>query len=66
MDRMDEGRKRVLWITATILAARRMAQIECRPSPALESCIRDAIDKAEEIMIRIDRRWPEPPPVKRA
>jgi hypothetical protein len=61
---MDEGRKRVLWITATILAARRIAQIECRPSPALESCIRDAISKAEAIMARIDRLYP--PPIHRS
>jgi len=54
---VSEGRKRVLWICATILAARKLAQID-KPCPALESCIADAISRAEIIMRRIDSRWP--------
>jgi hypothetical protein len=54
---VSEGRKRVLWICATILAARKLAQIE-KPSPALESCIQDAISKAEKIMRKIDALYP--------
>jgi transposase len=55
---MDEGRKRTLLIAACILAARRLAQLDGRPSPALESCIADAITMAEKIMRKIDSRWP--------
>jgi len=55
---MDEGRKRVLLIAASILAARKLANWDGRPSPFLESTIADAISIAERIMARIDSRWP--------
>ncbi len=55
---MDEGRKRVLLIAASILAARKLAQLESRPSPAFEAAIADAISTAERILARIDREWP--------
>jgi len=55
---MDEGRKRVLLIAASILAARKLAQLDDRPSPARESAIADAIKNAERIMQRIDAKWP--------
>jgi hypothetical protein len=55
---MDEGRKRVLLIAAAILAARKLANWNGRPSPFLESTIADAISIAERIMARIDGRWP--------
>ncbi len=55
---MDEGRKRVLLIAASILACRRLLNWDGRPSPAFESAIADAISLAEKIMARIDRRWP--------
>ena len=51
---MGEGPKRVLWICATILAARKLAQID-RPGPALESCIADATSKVEAIMDELPR-----------
>jgi gamma-glutamylcysteine synthetase len=54
---VDEGRKRVLLIAASILAARKLAHWDGRPSPALESAIADAITIAERIMARIDSRW---------
>ena len=57
---VSEGRKRVLWICATILAARKLAQID-RPCPALEACIADAISKAEAILRRIDAKYPAAP-----
>jgi hypothetical protein len=55
---MDEGRKRVLLIAASILAARNLAQghVEAR-SPAFEPAIFDAILLAECILQRIDNRW---------
>ena len=59
---MDETRKRVLLIAASILAARRLAQSDGRPSPAVESAIADAIFYAEKIMSRIDRMYPSPTP----
>lgn len=56
---MDEGRKRVLLIAASILAARRLANWDGKPSPALECAITDAIALAERILSRIDSRWPQ-------
>ena len=56
---MDEGRKRVLLIAASILAARKLAQYDGgRRVPATISAIADAIRWAEEIMNEIDQRWP--------
>ena len=57
---MDEGRKRVLLIAASILAARKLASWDGRPSPALECAITDAIALAERILSRINARWPAP------
>jgi hypothetical protein len=53
---MDEGRKRVLLIAASILAARRLVQLDFKPCPAYESAIASAA--AEKILRRIDTRWP--------
>jgi len=56
---MEEGRKRVLLIAASILAARKLAQYDGgKRVPATISAISDAIRWAEEIMVEIDRRWP--------
>jgi hypothetical protein len=56
---VDEGRKRVLLIAASILAARKLAQLEStRPSPALNSTIHDSIIFAERIMKKIDELFP--------
>lgn len=54
---MDEGRKRVLLIAASILAARSVAQWD-RRTPAFEAAIADAITVAERILSKIDSRWP--------
>jgi hypothetical protein len=58
---VDEGRKRVLLIAASILAARKLCQIEDieRRSPKYEAIISDAITNAERIMQRIDGKYPE-------
>jgi len=48
----------VILIAASILAARKLAQLGPRPSPAVEACISDAITTAEKILQRIDARWP--------
>jgi hypothetical protein len=56
---MDEGRKRVVGIMAAILAARKLAWYEGGTRvPATVSAIADAIRWAEEILRRIDERWP--------
>jgi hypothetical protein len=56
---MDEGRKRVLLIAASILAARKLAQYDGGARvPATVSAIADAIRWAEQIMDEIDRRHP--------
>jgi hypothetical protein len=56
---VDEGRKRVLLIAASILAARKLAQYEGGTRiPATVGAISDAIRWAEQIMVEIDRRWP--------
>jgi hypothetical protein len=56
---MDEARKRVLLIAASILAARKLAQYDGgKRVPDTVSAIVDGIRWAEEIMHEIDRRWP--------
>jgi hypothetical protein len=55
---VDEGRKRVLLIAATILAARKLAQFD-KPCPGIESAISNGITMAEKIMAKIDAKYPE-------
>jgi hypothetical protein len=56
---VDEGRKRVLVIAASILAARKLAQYDSGARiPATVSAIADAVRWAERIMEEIDRRHP--------
>jgi hypothetical protein len=56
---VDEGRKRVLLIAASILAARKLAQFEGgKRVGATMSAIADAVRWAEEIMKAIDERFP--------
>lgn len=52
---VDENRKRVIGIMASILAARKLCQLEStKPSPALNCIIADAVIFAERIMREID------------
>jgi hypothetical protein len=61
-DRVDEGRKRVLLIAASILAARKLAQYDSGARiPATVGAISDAIRWAERIMEEIDQRHPVKP-----
>lgn len=53
---MDEGRKRTILIAASILVSSKYAQLEGKPSPALDAAIADAISLAERIMQKIDNR----------
>jgi len=61
---VTEIRKGAILIAASILAARKIAACEGRPSPAFESAIADAIATAEKILtfgltLSADKR---PPP----
>lgn len=57
---VDEGRKRVLLIAASILAARKLAQHDGAVNvPATVCAVSNAIERAEYILKEIDRRWPE-------
>jgi hypothetical protein len=63
---VDEGRKRVLLIAASILAARKLAQYDSGALvPATVSAIADAVRWAERIMEEIDRRHPTKPSQQR-
>lgn len=48
----------MLWIVSAIFACRKLTALEGRPSPAREVAFRDSIELAEELMRRIDARWP--------
>jgi hypothetical protein len=55
---VDEGRKRVLLIAASILAARKLAQYDGgKRVPATVAAISDSVRWAEEIMRAIDERF---------
>jgi hypothetical protein len=59
---VDEGRKRVLLIAASILAARKLAQYDGgKRVPATVTAISDAVRWAEEILRELDQRWPVKP-----
>ena len=59
LDDVDEARKRVLLIAATILATRKLSQYDSGARvPATVSAIADAIRWAERIMEEIDQRYP--------
>jgi len=55
---VDEGRKRVLLIAATILAARKLAQFEGGRSSGDYERNRGFGALGREIMKAIDERWP--------
>jgi hypothetical protein len=58
VDEVEEGRKRVLGIMASILVSRHLKTTEdlhdSRPSPRTESLVASALQWAERIMRRID------------
>ena len=54
---MDEGRKKTLWICASVIAAPQLSAIEDGKEPARQAQITyDAILKAERIINQIDAR----------
>lgn len=56
---MDEGRKRTLGVIAAIFACRKLTGLDSRPSPARETIFYESIQLAEELLRRIDTRWPQ-------
>ena len=64
---VDEGRKRVLLIAASILAARKLSQYDSGARiPATVGAIADAVGWAERIMDEIDRRHPAKQEISRS
>jgi len=62
---LHEGRKRVLLIAASILAARKLAQFDGgKRVPATVAAISDAVRWAEAIMREIDERFPSLKPTR--
>jgi hypothetical protein len=61
MHSMADERKFAILFAATILASRKLAELEkqdiTRPCPARESIISDVISKAEEILRKIERTY---------
>jgi len=58
---MDECRKRVLSIGASILVARHLKDLnDVRSSPLREALLSNAIKIAARIMQKIDNNFPEP------
>ena len=58
---VDEGRKRVLLIAASILVARHLKELNSGArTPALESLISDAIAVATRILQKIDSNFSRP------
>jgi len=59
---MDEGRKRVLLIAASILAARKLAQYDGgrKVLATISTIVADGVRWAEQIMAEIDRRYATP------
>jgi hypothetical protein len=59
---MTDERKYALLFAATILAARKLANLSSDttgPTPAKLCAVEDAIDQAKFILERIEARWPE-------
>jgi hypothetical protein len=55
---VDEGRKRVLLIAASILAPRKLSQYDGgKRAPATVAAISDAVRWAEAILKEIDEGW---------
>jgi hypothetical protein len=55
---VDEGRKRTLAVVAAIFLCRKLAALDGKPSPARQPVFQESIELAEELLRRIDHRWP--------
>lgn len=56
---MTEERKYAILFAATLLCARKLMELDDRPSPAKVAAVENPISQAAFIMERIDRKWPE-------
>ena len=56
---MTEERKCAILFAATLLYARKLMELDDRPSPARVAAVENAISQAAFIMERIDTKWPE-------
>ena len=55
---MDEGRKRTIGVITAVFLCRKLAALDGKPSPAREMAFRESVELAEELMRRIDRKYP--------
>jgi len=60
---MDEQRKYAILFAATILAARKLNDVDSKPW-AVHVAVTDAVEKAALILEKIDERWPSTVPGK--
>jgi hypothetical protein len=58
---MTEERKHAILFAATLLAARKLNQLDDKPSPAKVGAVEEAIRQAAYIMEMIDKKWPLTP-----
>jgi hypothetical protein len=56
---MTEDRKYAILFAATLLCARKLMELDDRPSPARVAAVENAISNANFILEQIDRKWPE-------
>ena len=56
---MTEERKYAILFAATLLCARKLMELDDRPSPARVAAVENAISQAAFILDRIDKKWPE-------
>jgi hypothetical protein len=55
---MSESRKIAILFAATILSARKLADLDDKPSPKKIAAVEKAIRDAAFILQEIDRKWP--------
>jgi hypothetical protein len=55
---VDEGRKRTVGVISAIFLCRKLALLEGKPSQERELAFRVSLALAEELMSKIDARWP--------
>jgi hypothetical protein len=59
---MTEERKYAILFVATLMCARKLMEIEKKPSPARMSTVDKAIRNATYILSEIDKKWPSKAP----
>jgi hypothetical protein len=59
---MTEERKYAILFAATLMSARKLMEIEEKPSPVRMSTVDKAIRNAAYILSEIDKKWPTKAP----